>query len=97
MRKAKEYEIKSHGYEAADYFQGCGTAFTRFEECYTGIGDNASAAYDDALEIVAASGEYDYKSLPSRPRGIRKTDKVPARLTKEPENEIHWYVSILVR
>lgn len=97
MKKIKEFEIVDHGCDHSQYFQGCGTAFTRFDMCYTGAGDNAKAAYEDAIEQIYSSGEYDGDSLPKRPRGIRKSDKVPYEYMKHEENEIYWYVSIRLR
>jgi hypothetical protein len=97
MKKIKEYEIINHGYEHSQYFQGCGTAFTKFDICYTGAGYNAKEAYEDAREQVYSSGEYDGDCLPKRPKGINKKDKVPARYAKEEENEIYYYVSIRLK
>lgn len=93
-----KYEIIDHGYEHAQYFQGCGTAFTNFDGCATGIGDSAAEAYADAVEQVyqqySGAGSL---GLPLRPRGIRKRDRVPARLLREPDSEFYWYVSIRYR
>lgn len=105
-----EYQIIDHGPEHEQYFQGCGVAFTKFDMCFTGIGDNAKDAYEDAAEHACAhicSGpdgmpfsealkKLDLANqLPMRPRGIRASD----RLTREQmENgEIHWYVSIRIK
>ena len=96
MKKIEAYEIINHGYEHAQYFQGCGTAFTEYEDCFTGIGDNAKEAYEDAVEQLATA-DYDISSLPTRPIGIRKRDKVPASYHKDELNEIYWHVSIRVR
>jgi hypothetical protein len=56
MKNINEFEIVVHGIEHSDYFQGCGVAFTKFNECYTGIGNNASEALEDALEQAEQSG-----------------------------------------
>lgn len=97
--KAIAIEIINHGYEHSQYFQGCGTYGTDFDIVYTGSGDNAKDAYDDAVEQLYMS-DIDSKSLdkviPKRPAGIRKSDKVPAAITKHEENEVYWYVSIRV-
>ncbi len=43
------YEIINHGIEHSQYFQGCGVSFTEFDVCFTGIGNSAFEALDDAL------------------------------------------------
>lgn len=48
-----EWQILDHGREHEQYFQGCGTAFTKYEHVATGIGDDAREALDDATESVA--------------------------------------------
>ena len=93
--KVIAYEIVNHGYEHAQYFQGCGTFGTTFNNVYTGCGNDAKEAYEQAAEQVYMS--YDVVSLPKRPRGINKKDRVPAYLTKDEESEIYWYVSIRVK
>jgi hypothetical protein len=52
-RKVSSYELVDHGIENPQYFQGCGTSFTDFDEVVTGIGDNPAEAIDDALEAIA--------------------------------------------
>ena len=47
MRNIGEFEVVNHGIENFQFFQGCGTAFTRFGNCATGIGDNPAEAVDD--------------------------------------------------
>lgn len=54
--KAVEAEILDHGIEHSQYFQGCGTTGTKFDECITGIGVSAISALDDALEQIAMAG-----------------------------------------
>jgi len=51
-----KYEFINHGIQHADYFQGCGTSLTGFDECFTGIGDTPAAAANEALDL--ASHEY---------------------------------------
>lgn len=63
MKKISEYEIRDHGVDGEQYFQGAGVAFTKWEDCYTGIGDSTAEALEDALEQLAMSGEYDAESL----------------------------------
>lgn len=94
--KIVDYEIINHGYYHSQYFQGCGTAFTDFDWCSTGIGMNAKDAYEDAVEQIAMSG-FDVNHLPTRPRGINKKDKIPVKFLREEENEIWYYVSIRIK
>ncbi len=98
--KAVKMEIINHGIEHSQYFQGCGTSFSVFNICYTGAGSNAKEAYEDAVEQCYQS-EIDSKSLdrilPTKPKGIRVRDKVPAKFQKEELNEIYWYVSIRLK
>lgn len=92
-----KYEIINHGWDNAQYFQGCGVTFTDFNYCVTGCGDDAKEAYEDAVEQVAqvlTSKKFTKLALPKRPRGINAKDKVPARLSRQEENECYWYVSI---
>lgn len=51
-----EFELIDHGMEHAQYFQGCGVAFTRFAHVVTGIGENPAEAIDDCLEQIAQAG-----------------------------------------
>lgn len=93
MKKLAQFEIISHGWEHAQYFQGCGVSFTSFEHVVTGAGMNAREAYDDACEQICSS-EGDNVGLPKRPRGINAKDKVPADHCGE-DSEFYFYVSIL--
>lgn len=100
MKKAIAYEIVNHGYEHSQYFQGCGTAFTDYDICITGSGNNAKEAYEDAVEqcygMDIDSDSLD-RLLPKRPKGINKKDKVPYAIWKHEENEVYWYVSIRLK
>lgn len=58
-KKIVEYEIVDHSVNHEQYFQGCGVAFTKFDECFTGMGRSLYGALDDALEQLAMSGEID--------------------------------------
>lgn len=81
-----KYEIINHGWENSQYFQGCGTYGTPFEDVVTGSGMDAKEAYEDALEQLPGSL---WEKLPTRPRGIRRRDKVPAKA-----EDCYYYVSI---
>ena len=56
QKKIGEFELIDHGIEHPQYFQGCGTGFTGFENVVTGIGDNPAEAIDDCLEQIAQLG-----------------------------------------
>jgi hypothetical protein len=85
------FQIIDHGYEEPDYFGGCGVAFTPFTFVVTGVGRNAKEAYEGAIEELAQA-EWDVSALPTRPRGIRRSDAVPAH-----NLDSLWHVSIRVR
>jgi hypothetical protein len=102
MKKlVRDYDIVDHGVENEQYFQGCGIAFTKFDECFTGIGDNFAEAISDALEQVAMSTDYDTEDLETRilednpllggTLDGHKSD-VP-----EDADECHYYTSIRIR
>jgi hypothetical protein len=94
MRRIAQYEVENIGPEHSQYFQGRGVSMTRFDAVYIGIGDDAKEAYEDAVES-AAMDDCDVSRLPSRPRGIRKSDKLTA---EEQENEdYHYHVALYVR
>jgi hypothetical protein len=96
MKKAIAYEIINHGYDHAQYFQGCGVSLTDYDVCCTGIGDTAKEAYMDAVE-QAWERDIDCSILPNRPRGINAKDKVPARLLNQEDNEFYYCVSIRLK
>ena len=86
-----KYEIVNHGWEHSQYFQGCGTSFSDFDNVVTGCGVNAVEAYADAVEQVYMNyDDADKLKLPKRPKGIRVRDKVPANY----DEDFYWYVSI---
>lgn len=91
MKQIQDFEIINHGPEHEQYFQGCGVSFTKFDECYTGYGWNAKDAYEDALEGMAQA-DIDIDSMPKRPKGIRRGDKVSAK-----SEDVYWYVSVRVK
>ena len=90
--KIVDFEILNHGFEHAQYFQGCGVSFTKFAHVVTGAGANAKDAYNDAIEQICMSEGCD-AGLPKRPAGIRSRDKVPASHCGE-DSEFYYYVSI---
>jgi hypothetical protein len=56
MKKISEFEIRDHGIDHSQYFQGCGVSHTRFNHVVTGCGSNAKEAFEDALEQMAPDG-----------------------------------------
>ena len=100
--KTAEYEIVDHGFDAEQYFQGCGTAFTSFTEVATGIGETKREAFDDALEQLACGGwEVDGIELTQR-RGRPVTVQGYLRsigISKQDreDTETHYYVSVRVK
>ena len=48
-----KYELLDHGVDHSQYFQGCGTAHTDYDECATGIGNDPREALDDCLDQIA--------------------------------------------
>lgn len=51
--KVTDYQLIDHGIDGAQYFPGCGVAFTDYDHCATGNGDTFQEALDDCLESIA--------------------------------------------
>jgi hypothetical protein len=51
------FEIVDHGIEHSQFFQGCGTAFSRFDYVATGCGFSAAEAFSDALDQIACGAD----------------------------------------
>ena len=60
MKTIKDYEIVDHGVEGSQYFQGCSTMFTDYNDVATGAGNNPQQAICEALDQLAEY--YDVKS-----------------------------------
>jgi hypothetical protein len=80
MLRIDDFELIDHGIEHPQYFQGCGVAFTSFENVVTGIGNNRDEAIDDCLEQIAQSG-FDTKN-------------VEMSITEQEHQRTYYYVSI---
>lgn len=104
--KIKEFEVIDHGIDHAQYFQGCGIAYTKFDRVATGCGENATEAFEDALEQIAMDG-FDVQPIEESADGKLFTSieaqkaSVEAYLDKQqvPEEdredcELYYYVSI---
>lgn len=97
------YEVIDHGIEHSQYFQGCGVAFTEYADCFTGCGNDASEALDDAIESACQCG---YKFSDDDYNGAmddlsdRKTS-VSALSSRASDHESYddhyYYVSILLK
>ena len=87
----KSFDVVNHGWHHSDYFQGCGASFTRYTHAFTGIGHCAKEAFEDAVEQACQSlPSEEHDRLPVRPRGIRKTDCVPAGAG----DDVYWFVTL---
>lgn len=109
MKTIGAIEVIDHGIEHSQYFQGCGTSFTRFENVVTGIGDNFAEAIDDCLESIAQQGydvdaleqlikwEFNVDTLPTSPSvsALSETGDDDAPDDDAPDySEHHYHVSI---
>ncbi len=74
--KITHYRLLDHGIENSQYFQGCGVAFTDYDDVATGCGDNFAEALDDALEMIAQ--QEDSVDLDALESLIREDENWPA-------------------
>ena len=97
MQSIDKFEIVDHGIEHPQYFQGCGVAFTDFEDVATGIGDNPAEATDDCLEQVAQAG-FDTEGMEERILEQEGWETIPTapdvRMAYEDGAEVYYHVSI---
>ena len=96
--KEHSFRIVDHGPEHEQYFQGHGTAFTKYTHCYTGVGSDASEALRDALDHAAMSGEVpDYlisdADASDDALDLRQCACDDDTRVNLPE-DWHWYVSV---
>lgn len=103
-----EIEILNHGIEHSQYFQGCGTSFTRWQHVATGVGDTLIDALEDALEMALSGvgAVEDDKELVrlvrespecaewSQDTGSAHDDCVGSDQRDHAECELHYFVSI---
>jgi hypothetical protein len=92
-----DFELIDHGIEDAQYFQGCGVAFTNFAHVVTGIGDNPAAAIDDCLDQIAQAG-FDTEDMLTRIKAQEGLEALPTTLDVQAiygnNEDIYYYVSI---
>lgn len=90
MKMIKDYEVLDHGVEHAQFFQGCGVSFTRFNSCVTGVGETAQEAYDDCLEQMAQMDIEVDACLPMEPGFTGQVD----REEDNEHDERYYHVSV---
>ena len=87
--KLIDYEIVNHGMEHSQYFEGCGTSFTKFTHVWTGVGDSSKEAYNDALSQMFMDDSAAAEKMPVRPACFTLHPTVP-----RDSEDIYFYVSI---
>ena len=55
------FDVISHGIDAEQYFQGCGSG--SYDDVATGIGDSFAEAFDDALDQLAMGSNFDVSDI----------------------------------
>jgi hypothetical protein len=92
------FEVIDHGYDHAQYFQGCGTSFTSFEHVATGCGSTQKEAYDNALDQIAGAYSVDVGRLVRHGNANYSRVRIPAEISKayRTDNmcEVYYYLSI---
>jgi len=102
MKKIEKYQILDHGVDHAQYFRGCGTTFTEFQDVATGVGDTAAEALEDALESLAQC-DWDTSTITETLDDEESVCDVCEhdRDDRDPDEcdgcELHYYVSVRVR
>lgn len=93
-----EYDIITHGIYCPDYFPGCGTAFTGWDDVATGIGNSERAAAADALDQLAQA-DWDVDGNPglvAEVNALSDHDEIIDEYN-DGEDQPYVYVSIRVR
>jgi len=99
-----DYSVHDHGIMYSDYFQGVSTYPTRWDDVYTGNGENAHEALDDALDNAATDGwdvrtvqnEFDPESPDNVQNSIRQNNP-DMEDDDDAADGVYYYVSIFVR
>jgi hypothetical protein len=102
MRLVTAYEIVDHGPDAESYFPGCGVAFTKFDQCFTGMGATAGDALNDAIDQAMLSGDCDFPSDLSNKICLDWllniwSERPAAAQGEDVSDEWHYYVSLRVK
>lgn len=100
-----EFELEDCGVHHAQYFRGRGTTFTRWTECFVGMGCSAREAAEDAAEQAAMTLEIDtiegaldrqIAALPGETsREIAEADRECAE--DGGDHELYHYVALYTR
>lgn len=95
MKPITDFVLIDHGYDYPDHFQGCGVAYTRFDDCVTGAGLNPSDALDNALDQLADEG-YDVSEVEAEL--VAEVEALVSLEDEEQEagldDELQYYLSI---
>ena len=98
-----DYEIIRHGVDGSQYFQGCGTCYTSFDNVQTGIGRTEKEAFEDALECIATSESFADGTFERLEREADESEDWDERDVQEvigasdedmEDSECYWHVSI---
>ncbi len=89
--KITSFQVVDHGIEHAQYFQGCGVAFTEYDECVTGCGNDAAEALEDAIESLCQTEDVTTAQAEAMHLEI---DSADSDTVPEDSEELCYYVSI---
>jgi len=99
-----DHSTHDHGIMYSDYFQGVSTVYTRWDDVYTGTGENAHEALDEALGDAAQDG-WDVRSVknefdPESPDNVQNSIRANNPDLEDDDDTpdgVYYYVSIFVR
>lgn len=101
-KQIQAFEILDHSVVHAQYFEGCGTAYTKFENVATGAGRSFKEALEDAAEQLQMQGYEIPAALVADIETADETDYVQQSFidtgeTEPEDHELWYYASIRVR
>jgi len=99
-----DHSVHDHGIMYSDYFPGVSTVHTRWDDVYTGTGENAHEALDEALDDAAQDG-WDVRSIknefdPESPDNVQNSIRANNPDMEDDDDTpdgVYYYVSIFVR
>lgn len=98
----RSFQILDHGWDNSQSFQGCGLAFTLFDDIATGCGNNPREALNDALESLAQN-DWDTSAISdARIAELSDVSDIPAQEdedgnpSEDQAEECYHYVSVRV-
>ena len=99
--KITKFEFVSHGMESSDCFQGCGVAFTEYDDVATGRGNSPQQAANDALDQICQSHDWASDEVLDEAEAEAKNFLDEAQLPEDlriPEtaDDVYYFVSIRV-